>query len=79
MCVRQNGCGIRGRRVAVDGVPDQMAADRYRMCVDRHSGRLPDNDKGVDRMRVVLYKSPKILSGVLRSLFKIPKTFYSVT
>ncbi|MBR5135243.1 MAG: stage V sporulation protein SpoVM [Clostridia bacterium] len=29
-------------------------------------------------MRVVLYKSPKMLGGILRKIFKIPKTYYSV-
>lgn len=28
-------------------------------------------------MRIVLYKSPKMLSGILRKFFKIPKTLYS--
>lgn len=28
-------------------------------------------------MRIVLYKSPKLLSGILRKVFKIPKTLYT--
>lgn len=28
-------------------------------------------------MRIVLYKSPKLLGGLLRKVFKIPKTMFA--
>ncbi len=30
-------------------------------------------------MRVVVYKSPKLLGGILRKLFKIPKTMFPMS
>ncbi len=72
---RAHDNSVRFRSAACDAVPVKMGAGRNLGRHDLAGGMLIQSIKGVKPMRVVVYKSPKMMSSLLRKIFKIPKMY----